>query len=56
LTPQPCIPVTAAPWTPGSPTVMIGNKPALNSTSKCTCTWTGVISVTSPGQATVNVP
>ncbi len=56
LTPQPCIPVITAPWTPGSPTVMIGNKPALNSTSMCMCTWTGVISVTSPGQTTVNVP
>ena len=55
LTPQPCIPVTAAPWAPGSPTVMIGNKPALNSTSKCMCNWAGVISITSPGQVTVNV-
>lgn len=29
LTPQPCIPVTTAPWVPGSLTVMIKNKPAL---------------------------
>lgn len=56
LTPQPCIPVTTAPWTPGCPTVMIGNKPALNSTSKCMCNWAGVISITIPGSATVNVP
>ena len=28
LTPQPCIPVTSAPWSPGSPTVTIGNQQA----------------------------
>ncbi len=56
LTPQPCIPVTTAPWTPGSPTVMIKNKPTLNSSSTLMCTWGGVISVTNPGQMTVKVP
>lgn len=56
LTPQPCIPVTPAPWVPGSPTVMINGAPALNSTSKCMCTWGGVIQITVPGQFTVNVP
>jgi len=56
LTPQPCIPVTTAPWTPGSPKVMIKNRPALNNTSKCMCTWGGVISVTQPGQFKVTVP
>ena len=30
LTPMPCIPVTPAPWFPGSPTVLVGGKPALN--------------------------
>ena len=34
LTPMPCIPVTTAPWAPGSPTVFIGGKPALNDSSK----------------------
>ena len=28
LTPMPCIPVTAAPWMPGVPQVLIGNMPA----------------------------
>ena len=28
LVPMPCIPMTAAPWMPGSPTVLIGNLPA----------------------------
>ncbi len=56
LTPMPCIPVTTAPWTPGSPTVMIGGKMALNSTCMLACAWGGQITVTNPGQMTVNVP
>jgi len=55
LTPMPCVPVTPAPWAPGSPTVLIGKMPALNSTSKCMCAWGGVISITYPGQVTTNV-
>jgi len=50
LTPQPCIPVTASPWAPGSPTVMINNAPALTSTCTCNCAWGGVITVVNPGQ------
>jgi hypothetical protein len=56
LTPMPCVPATAAPWAPGSSTVMIGNMPALNSTSKCMCSYGGVISITMAGQFTVMVP
>ncbi|MDB5880173.1 MAG: hypothetical protein JWP43_51 [Ramlibacter sp.] len=56
LTPMPCIPVTAAPWMPGAPTVMLGNMPALNSDSKLMCNWGGVIQVVVPGQFTVMVP
>lgn len=56
LTPMPCIPATAAPWVPGSPTVLIGNMPALNNTSKLMCNWGGVIQVVSPGQFTAMVP
>jgi hypothetical protein len=56
LTPQPCIPMTMMPWSPGSPTVQIGNMPALNSSSKCNCMWAGVISITMPGQTTVSEP
>ena len=56
LTPQPCIPVITGPWAPGSPTVNINGSPALSSTSKCMCAWGGVISITMPGQVTVNVP
>jgi hypothetical protein len=56
LTPMPCIPNTVAPWTPGAPTVMIGNMPALNSTSVCNCLWGGVITISFAGQVTTNVP
>ena len=56
LTPMPCIPVTAAPWAPGSPTILIGNMPALNNSSKLLCNWGGVIEITQPGQMTTTIP
>jgi hypothetical protein len=55
LTPMPCLPVTAAPWVPGSPTVLIGNMPALNNSCKLMCNWGGIIQVVAPGQFTVMV-
>jgi hypothetical protein len=56
LTPMPCVPATAAPWTPGSPTVLIGKMPALNDSSMCMCNWAGMISITFPGQAPTLIP
>lgn len=56
LTPMPCIPMTVAPWIVGAPTVLIGNMPALNNSSKCMCAWGGAISINFAGQATVQVP
>lgn len=56
MTPMPCVPATAAPWIVGSPTVLIGNMPALNSSSKLMCMWGGVIQLTAPGQFTTEVP
>lgn len=56
LTPMPCVPVTPAPWVPGSPTVLLGNMPALNNTSTLMCTWGGVITVVQPGQFTEMIP
>jgi hypothetical protein len=50
LTPQPCIPVTSSPWSPGSPTVQINGAPALTATCMCNCAWGGVITISSPGQ------
>ena len=54
LVPQPCVPVLA-PWTPGSAEVMIAGVPALDASSQCTCSWGGVVTVTSPGQASVSL-
>jgi hypothetical protein len=56
LTPMPCIPVTTAPWVPGSPTVMIGKQPAVNNSCQLLCAWGGMISVVFAGQVTVMVP
>lgn len=55
LTPGPCIPVTT-PWTPGSPTVLVGGVPALNATSRCQCAYGGSISITFAGTTTEQVP
>ncbi len=54
LTPQPCIPVTSAPWTPGAATVTAGGVPVLTAPCTCMCTWGGVITISSPGQTTVS--
>ena len=56
LTPMPCIPNIPAPWAPGSPTVLIGNRPALNSSSTCQCVYGGVITIGFAGQTTTQVP
>ncbi|MBL0718379.1 DUF4280 domain-containing protein [Piscinibacter sp. Jin2] len=56
LTPMPCVPVLPAPWTPGVPTVLIANTPALDNNCKLMCAWGGVISITFPGQVTHEIP
>jgi hypothetical protein len=56
LTPMPCIPATTAPWMPGCPTVQLAGKPALTNSSKCLCTFGGVISISFAGQVTTMVP
>lgn len=56
LTPMPCIPMTMAPWVVGAPTVLIGNMPALNNSSKLICTWGGIIEISMAGQMQTNVP
>ena len=56
LTPMPCIPMTTAPWAPGSPTVLIGNEPALDNTSQLMCTWGGLIAIVQPGQVQHEIP
>jgi hypothetical protein len=56
LTPMPCVPVIPAPWAPGSPTVLLRGMPALNNTSKCMCTWAGVIQITNPATTKEMIP
>lgn len=55
LTPMPCIPGIMAPWMPGNPTVLIANKPALNSDSQAICMWGGVIKIANPGCTNIQV-
>jgi hypothetical protein len=56
LTPQPCIPNTPSPWTPGSPTVTLDYQPSLDDPSILMCTWAGVITITYAGQSTTEIP
>lgn len=53
LTPMPCVPVTAAPWTPGNSKVLLANIPLLTQQSKCHCSWGGVIEAVTTAQTTV---
>lgn len=55
LTPMPCVPVTPAPWAPGSTKVLINNKPALHDACKLMCTWAGVISFVNAGELTIDI-
>jgi hypothetical protein len=52
-TPGACAPVIPAPWTPGSPKVVIGNIAALTSDSSCMCAYLGKITVKAAGQKSV---
>lgn len=56
LTPMPCQPVCPLPWAPGSSSVTVEGKPALNNTSKCACSYGGVISVKNTPAATIKIP
>jgi hypothetical protein len=50
LTPQPCVPATAAPWAPGCPKTLAGGVPVVDNASTLPCSYGGVISVLNPGQ------
>ncbi|MCV2369034.1 DUF4280 domain-containing protein [Roseateles oligotrophus] len=56
LTPMPCVPMTPAPWAPGSSTLLVAGMPALNNTSTLACAWGGVIKIVNPGQFTEMIP
>lgn len=51
LTPQPCLPVTPAPWAPGATSMNVAGAKALTKRCRCNCQWGGVISVDAPGQS-----
>jgi hypothetical protein len=53
LTPQPCVPMTTAPWMPGSPTVTINELAALDDSCQCLCQWGGQIQISDAGQGDV---
>ena len=55
LTPMPCIPATVAPWSPGAAKTTVANMPALSSSDTCMFMWGGTISITNPGQQTIDV-
>jgi hypothetical protein len=48
LTPQPCIPIVTAPWSPGSSVSSVDDKKLLTDDSTCTCQWAGKISIKDP--------
>ncbi len=56
LTPQPCIPAAAGPWTPGSTSTSVSaGLAALTDSCQCACTWGGTIQVQSAGQTDIEV-
>jgi hypothetical protein len=51
LTPQPCIPVIVAAWSPGASKTRINDVAALTDDSSCACNWAGQITITNAGSA-----
>ena len=49
LTPMPCIPVTASPWSSGSSMGDLRGLKLLTDECKCMCQWAGQIEITDPG-------
>jgi hypothetical protein len=48
LTPQPCVPATTSPWSPGSGVSTVDDLKVLTDDSKCSCMWSGQIEITDP--------
>jgi hypothetical protein len=51
--PTVCTPAIVAPWSPGIPTVLVRNMPAVDNTCKLNCSFGGVINVAFAGQVKV---
>lgn len=56
LTPQPCMPCTMTPWSPGVASSTLAGAPILNDISVLQCNWGGVITVAEAAQPTTMVP
>lgn len=52
--PTPCVPATTV-WAPPAALATVAGQPVATIQSKCPCTVGGVISVTAPGQALIDV-
>lgn len=48
LTPVPCQPVIAAPWTSGEQLMDVDGRQALTDDGQCTCQWSGQITIVDP--------
>lgn len=48
LTPMPCVPVIAAPWTAGEQLMDIEGRQALTADGQCACQWSGQITIGDP--------
>lgn len=56
MTPMPCVPATAAPWSPGAATVTIAKALALDDVSTCKCNWGGEITFVTAGTVKTMIP
>lgn len=54
-TPAPCLPNVVGPWMPGSAKTTVGPYKALTKDSKCTCAYTGQITIDVEGATTASV-
>ena len=56
LTASACLPAILTPWSPGESTVLVCGKPLLDSTSKLSCIYGGVIEVKQTPAKTIRTP
>jgi hypothetical protein len=54
LTPQPCVPMTTAPWSPGSTVTTSASNAVITASATCTCQWGGTIQITNAGQTLID--
>lgn len=56
LTPMPCLPVFPGPWVPGVPNIQLDGIPAIDNNCKLMCAYAGVVTFSTPGQMTHEIP